>query len=307
MDQLQRKSNYIVLLVLAVCPFNAVHSQERGDPTSDSAVAETRFIRLDKNGDGKLQVSEAPNAAIHRRFDANKDGVVTLEEAKVALSNLQRSASVKDVSYGPHEANVYDIYMPEEPKEASVMIYVHGGGWKTGDKKRVGEKAKWFTQKGWIFISANYRLIPDGKHPNNVDDIAACFSHVHNQISAQGGNPDSIYLMGHSAGCHLVSLVATDESRLKKYGKELSMIKGVIALDTGSFDIPDSIEQNRRFGKSLKKVFGDSESSQKNASPIHHIAKGKNIPPFFVVYTRGLTKTRVNPQRVTASKAFLKD
>ncbi len=292
------------LLLFVVLLFQCPTSNAQTISNLKNSGIEKRFRKLDRNGDGKLTRSEIPRVALHERLDLDTDGLVTLQEARSALLS-HSSSSIKDVSYGTHDANKYDIYLPEEAKSASVMLYVHGGAWKVGDKKSVGEKAKWFTSKGWIFISANYRLAPEGKHPNNVVDVAACIAHVHDNIKGHGGDPDSMFLMGHSAGCHLVALVATDDSRLKKHDKDLGLIKGVVALDTGSFDIVSSIKRNPLFGKTLKEVFGDDEASQRNASPIYHVSNDKKIAPFFVVYTKGSTHRRTNPLRKLASVDFV--
>jgi len=307
---LQRSTQILTCLFVGfVICVPATLGQTAGRRLNASTI-ESMFARMDKNSDGKLDVSETRKEALHKRLDADKDGFVTLAEAKEILLDKADSAKneteKKDVAYGAHESNKLDIYFPSKAENSPVMMYVHGGAWKIGDKNQVNEKASWFTERGWIFISANYRLAPEGKHPNNVDDVAMAFAWVHDNATDLGGDPDSLYLMGHSAGCHLVALAATDETRLKKYGKDLSLINGVIALDTGSFNIPESIKQSRRFGRTLKDIFGDKEASQLNASPIHHVVAGKDIPPFFVAYSMGMTKLRVNPERRQASEDFYK-
>lgn len=112
------------------------------------------------------------------------------------------------------------------------MIFVHGGGWRRGDKSAVVRKAAFFTGDGWLFVSVNYRLVPEGRHPTNVQDVANALAWVHNHSAEVGGDPDAICLMGHSAGAHLASLVATDERYLENAGHSLGILNGVIALDT---------------------------------------------------------------------------
>jgi len=87
---------------------------------------------------------------------------------------------VRDVHYGDTaadaiSAHALDVYTPADrgAGPTPVMVYVHGGGWKGGDKARVGSKAEYFTGRGWAFVSVNYRLLPAGRHPANVNDVAA--------------------------------------------------------------------------------------------------------------------------------------
>ena len=102
--------------------------------------------------------------------------------------------------------------------------------------------------------------------------------------------------MGHSAGAHLVSLVATDGRRLGALGKPLSIIRGVIALDTNAYDL----SQASRFHKG---VFGDDPAVWHDASPISHVAVNKGIPPFLVCYSRGMG-ANLNPARPAQARAF---
>jgi len=177
-----------------------------------------------------------------------------------------------------------------------------GGGWSRGDKAAVGRKAVFFAGEGWVLVSVNYRLIPEGRHPRNVEDVAAALAWVHDHIAEYGGDPDSIFLMGHSAGCHLVALVATDGRHLEKAGESLDLVKGVVALDTQAYDVPKLVK--RPASPSLYvSVFGEEVEAQRDASPIHHVAKGKGIPPFLICYSRGMT-ARVNPNRSAQAEAF---
>ena len=100
------------------------------------------------------------------------------------------------------------------------MVYVHGGGWKRGDKSRVGEKVEFFTGRGWVFVSVNYRLLPEGAHPANVNDVARALAWVHDHATDYGGDPDRLFLMGHSAGAHLAALVATSEGASPRGGEK---------------------------------------------------------------------------------------
>ena len=270
---------------------------------------EDRLKQIDRNGDGEITADELPRPQLFGRLDRNSDGVITLDEVRQLRAtpgpnddSTDNMIVKRDIPYGEHEAQRLDVYAPNDAKRAPVMVYVHGGGWARGDKAAVGQKATFFTGEGWVFASINYRLAPDGKHPHNVEDVAQALAWMHDHADHYGGDPDAIFIMGHSAGCHLVSLVAADGRPLEKAGKSLELVKGVIALDTQAYDIPKLIA-GPSSSSLYTTVFGEDPKSQCDASPIHHVARGKGIPPFLICYSSGMT-ARVNPYRSQQGDAF---
>ena len=200
-----------------------------------------RFEQLDRNGDGKLSPTELRAPRLFARFDRNGDGLLSREEmasfaqrtrkrpaarARSSGSSLPADVATRlDVAYGEHDDQRLDVYALNDAKRAPVMVYVHGGGWRRGDKSAVGRKAQFFTGLGWVLVSTNYRLLPEGKHPTNVQDVAQALAWVHDHVAEHGGDPERIFLMGHSAGAHLAALVATDERHLKAAGKTLALLR----------------------------------------------------------------------------------
>lgn len=258
------------------------------------ATPEERFRRADRNGDGVLTRDEVPRAELFARLDKNGDGKVTPAEAQ-AVGGGQRGARAlpagvvaqRDIAYhavaGVDARHLsLDLYKPAKATGAPVMIYVHGGGWKKGDKAAVGHKVSYFCgQRGWLLVSINYRLLPAGKHPVNVQDVARAIAWVHDNARAHGGDPDKLLLMGHSAGAHLAALAATDGRRLAALGKSLAILKACVELDTGALDVPRQLESNPGF---YTPIFGQDPAVWRDASPFHHVAAGKHIPPFFCVH-----------------------
>ncbi len=211
------------------------------------------------------------------------------------------STTHQDLRYGEHAAQKLDLYQPSGATKAPVMVYIHGGSWKRGDKRAVGEKPEFFGGKGWLFVSINYRLLPEGAHPVNVNDVAKALAWIHDHVEDYGGDPGRLFLMGHSAGAHLAALAGTDARRLQKHGKDLSILKGVIPLDTNAYDIP-ALMKGRSSGF-YRTIFGTDPETWKDASPFHQVAAGKDIPPFLIGYTRGMGKT-ANPSRPLQAKGF---
>jgi len=182
----------------------------------------------------------------------------------------------------PPESISLDLY--KSPKaNAPIMIYVHGGGWRRGDKaNKMDLKPAYFAKLGFLFASVNYRLA-DGNNPpfpGNAADVAAAVKWMHTNGARYGGDPSRIFLIGHSAGAHLASLVATDASLLAAHGLKPSMIAGVITLDTAAFDITPKIERGQRL---FVNAFGTDLNMVRKASPISHLRSGQSYPSFFIV------------------------
>ena len=178
-----------------------------------------------------------------------------------------------------------DVYAPAGSQKHVVIIYVHGGGWSGGDKSEVGQKAQAFTAAGYVFASVNYQLLPAGSHPNNVKDLAKAISWIHNNVERYGGNSKRLFLLGHSAGAQLTALVATDERYLAAESQPLSIIKGVVVLDGGAYDIPLIMRHYTDRNNVYALAFGPKYSPVwDDASAVYHVAPAKNIPPFLLVH-----------------------
>ena len=158
------------------------------------------------------------------------------------------SAKVRrDVAYAASDKSSarLDIYAPSAGTAHPILIWIHGGAWRMGDKAQVQAKPRAFNDKGFVFISINYTLQPDATYKDQASDVAQAIHWVHDHAREFGGAADRIFLMGHSAGAHLAALVATDDRYLKAVGMNLSQIKGVILLDGAGYDIPKQIELAR--------------------------------------------------------------
>jgi acetyl esterase/lipase len=286
--------------------------------------ARERFQALDRNGDGRISAAEAGRPALMRRYDRNGDGYVTREEARAARRRgadeviqprVVREPDVEisvdddirlisneryaDVPGADPNLLSLDIYTRARNGGSAlpVVVMVHGGGWQGGDKANaeIGpEKAEFIVPLGFVYVAVNYRLSPAVKHPTHVQDVARAINWVDEHIHRYGGDRQRIFLMGHSAGAHLAALVSTDESYLARWGKRLSLVKGVILLDTAGYDIPRAIEQAEgdRSVRMFEAAFGTDRKVWRDASPQFHIARGKGIPPFLVAYSEDAKEYR---------------
>jgi len=171
-----------------------------------------------------------------------------------------------------------DLYLPPGRKDFPVLVFVHGGGWSHGDKKFwfdvYGKFGTAFAKKGIGVAVINYRLIPKTTHEHQVRDVAKAISWVSRNIGKYGGNSSQLFLAGHSAGGHLVSLVGCNSDWLREAGLETNLIKGIVSI-SGVFDVrPDLLLFNV--------VFGKSTQDREKASPITHVKQG--LPPFLILH-----------------------
>jgi arylformamidase len=194
-----------------------------------------------------------------------------------AAVTLPGSLIMLDVAYvdQPTPLQTLDVYAPSDAKGAPVVVFVHGGEWAKGDKSNVSVKPKFFNSNGVIFISLNYRLSGTDRHPAQVDDISSALRWTRDNIEKFGGDRKKILLMGHSAGCHMVTLVGLDAQYLAKVGMKPSDLAGVISWSGGAFDLPEKVAQGGMYADFIHQNFGDDTADWKAASPMHHIADGK--------------------------------
>jgi len=198
-----------------------------------------------------------------------------------------------------HERQTLDVYSPFEGKNHPVVVWIHGGGWQAGDKKDVKQKPQAFTDKSFVFVSVNYRLLGDKVTIKQMaQDVAKAIRWTHDHAKDYGGDPDTLFVMGHSAGAQLAALVCTDESYLKAEKLSFSIIKGCVPVDGDTYDVPlqiKTVEEKR--ANIYKMKFGD-EDSQKDLSPVTHVTKGKNISPVLILHVADHPETKLQSQRL---------
>jgi acetyl esterase/lipase len=192
-----------------------------------------------------------------------------------------------------NERQLLDVYAPADAKRLPVVLWIHGGGWIAGDKSGVQKKPGAFADKGYVFVSTNYRFVPKVTIKEMTGDIAKAIRWIHDHASEYGGDGSSIFVMGHSAGAHLAALVCTDDRYLKAEGLSLSILKGCVPVDVSVYDIPRRLKESGSVKPdTFTKIFGNTEESQRDYSPTTHVAKGKNIPPFLILHVADRAETK---------------
>jgi acetyl esterase/lipase len=207
----------------------------------------------------------------------------------------------RDLAYGDPkiERQTLDVYAPAEGANHPVVVWIHGGGWQAGDKKDVDKKPQAFVDRGFVFVSVNYRLLPDKATIKQMaGDVAKAVRWTHDHAKDYGGDPDALFVMGHSAGAQLAALVCTDDGYLRAEKLSLSDVKGCVPVDGDTYDVPlqiQTVEQKR--ADRYREKFGDADS-QKDLSPVTHVAKGKNIPPILILHVADHPETKLQSQRL---------
>jgi len=206
----------------------------------------------------------------------------------------------RDLPYAEskNERQALDVYAPAAGKDQPVVIWIHGGGWQHGDKTEVQKKPQAFVDKGFVFVSTNYRFVFDATIKEIAGDIAKAIRWTHDHAKDYGGDPNTIFIMGHSAGAQLAALVCTDDRYLKAAGLPLAIIKGCVPVDGDTYDLPPHIaEVEPRRADFFKRHFGD-EQSQTDLSSVKHVAQGKNIPPFLILHVADHPETGGQSRRL---------
>ena len=229
--------------------------------------------------------------------------------ASAILSVVQAQTVKRDIPYAEPalERQVLDIHMPAGAKNLPVVFWIHGGGWQAGDKSEVQLKPQAFLDKGFVFVSTNYRLLPDVDMETIIRDVAKSLGWVHRHIAGHGGDPKRILVMGHSAGAQLAALICTDERYLKAEGVPFTVLKGCVPVDGDTYDVPAIIEtaETRRrvhgepqakFGHREK--FGNDPAKHRDLSAVTHVAKDKGIPPFLILHVADHPDTTAQAQRL---------
>lgn len=197
--------------------------------------------------------------------------------APAVADDLPAGATVrKDIAYGPDLDQRFDVYLPADPVHAPILFMVHGGGWKRGDKdmsRVVDNKVARWLPKGIIFVTVNYRMMPELEPVFQADDVAAALVKVQELAPGWGGDPDNVILMGHSAGAHLVTLINSAPEIATAKGAHIW--KGTVSLDSGAMNVPAIMKA--RHLKLYDEAFGADPAKWEAASPYHRV-KGATQP-----------------------------
>jgi acetyl esterase/lipase len=193
-----------------------------------------------------------------------------------------------DLAYGEHPKQKLDLYLPAgKPSGAPIFIFLHGGGFREGDRAHYGYVARPFARHGIITVVASYRLTPEFRFPDQPEDVVGILRWVHGHIKDYGGDAKRIYLSGHSAGAILAATVGLDRGWLTRASLPADLIKGSVPV-SGSYQL--RVETGAPGYTDAARVA--------EASPIHNI--DPSPPPALVV--AGSLERHAGPSKELADK-----
>ena len=245
-------------------------------------------VTLDILRDGKKKTVEVT---------LEKSPFVDLEKPDTA-HGLSRTRTVKDLAYydgqnADPEKHKLDLVFPASTEPFPVVMWIHGGGWSIGDRSDATALALRFAERGVGVAAISHRLSsaawlnPEASqsgvvHPAHVQDCAQAFAWLRQHIQKYGGDPNRLFIGGHSSGAHLATLLATNPRYLAEHNVSPNMIKGVIAVE-GAYDIERyrkvliELESPELAEAHIQAVFGPKEENWRDASPTTYLS-GNTVP-----------------------------
>lgn len=137
--------------------------------------------------------------------------------------------------YGPDPAQRIEVVVPQAASPRPVVVFIHGGGWHSGAPGEYHFIGRTFARAGYVTVLPGYRLNAAGVYPRMLEDSAAALRWVADNVAKYGGDPDRVYLVGHSAGAYNVVMLSLERQWLGRQGLPDSFVKGTVGL-AGPYD-----------------------------------------------------------------------
>ena len=186
----------------------------------------------------------------------------------------------KGLAYGEHARHRLDVYRPAGASAAPVLVYVHGGQYSAGERdinaEMYGNVLYYFARHGMLGVNATYRLAPEATWPSGAEDMRGVVEWVRAHAAEHGGDPDRIFLMGHSAGATHVATYAFDPRFQPAGGHGL---EGVV-LVSGRYAIKNDPDDPSLAG--IRRYFGDDPARYPSRSVVTHVP-GSDVPALLVI------------------------
>jgi acetyl esterase/lipase len=170
----------------------------------------------------------------------------------------------RDVVFDAEHQLALDVFQPSDARHAPVVVFFFGGSWKSGKRQWYSWVGEALARRGLVVVIPDYRLWPQVKLEGFMRDGAHAVAWAHAHAGDYGGDPDKLFVMGHSAGAHIGALLATDAHWLNAVGMQPRQLSGFIGL-AGPYDFlplkdPDYID-----------MFGSTHAQQLRSQPVHFV------------------------------------
>lgn len=223
---------------------------------------------------------------IARKWSDWKRRVLTTIAFRAGQRFVNRYPNIAlDIAYGDQPWQKLDVYWPLEGERLPVIVFAHGGSWLGGDKNLyplIGER---YIAQGCVVVIINYGHYPDVTFPKFVEDAAAAVAWSISHIENYHGDPDAIFMAGHSAGAHICSLVMLDDRYLAAHGLTRNDLRGLIAISapTDLSTLLQHLSERPSVGShdTLMKIMGGAEQLP-DADPIRHARP--DTPPILLIH-----------------------
>ncbi len=201
----------------------------------------------------------------------------------------------RDVVFDPVHKLALDVYRPRDARHAPVVVFFYGGSWKSGKRQWYRWAGEALARRGLVVVIPDYRLWPQVRLDGFMQDAARAVAWTHAHAADYGGNPEQLFVMGHSAGAHIGALLSTDAHWLAGVGMQPRQLAGFIGL-AGPYDFlplkdPDFVD-----------MFGPTHAAQLRSQPVHFVDGDE--PPMLLM--QGTADKVVWPRNASSLAAALR-
>lgn len=209
-----------------------------------------------------------------------------------AVSPQGEARTSTGLRYAPGNRRLADIYQPAAgTANAPVIVFFYGGNWVSGDRKDYAFVGRALAARGFVVVIPDYRLYPEVRYPDFLDDSAQAVAWTRREIATHGGDPAKVFLMGHSAGAYNAAMLALDPRWLGKQGSKPEALRGWIGL-AGPYDFLPVTNRTTRPVFLYPYTPADSQ-------PVDHVTS--TAPPALLIAAN--SDNLVNPARNTGGLA----
>ena len=242
------------------------------------SVAHSQVSRMPQNVQDKLQ-EVGPGWG--KDILGNIEKTLQVYTPVLAAAPKDGVRVTRDIAYGDDARHRLDVYQPQSGANMPVVVFFHGGAYVRGERNLnaevYGNIPTWFARNGMLGINATYRLAPAAKWPASAQDVGAAVRWVKQNAASFGGDPNRIYLIGHSAGATHVASYALIKSLQPAQGHGLA---GIVLI-SGRYDFkPNPDDPNLA---NFQAYFGTDVSQYPMQSPINHVKSAAPLPTFIAI------------------------
>ncbi len=171
-------------------------------------------------------------------YAINNNAVALLDGVDRVVGGTRGTrTALADGHYGPLADQRIEVVVPDGAATAPrpVIVFIHGGGWHSGTPGEYHFIGRTFARQGYVVVLVGYRMVPEGAYPRMLEDSALAVAWTREHLAEFGGDPERVFLMGHSAGAYNVVMLALERQWLGRAGVPEGFVKGVIGL-SGPYD-----------------------------------------------------------------------